>query len=76
MSKSITIEPLDRIEQLRCDLLRGFMRRDAREWARRAAERNRAEAPDGPSQPHRAMPQPPHDPGFTEYRVAGCGRVR
>jgi hypothetical protein len=38
MSEASTI---DRIEQMRCDLLRGLMKRDHREWRRRqsAAER-------------------------------------
>lgn len=65
----------DGIEQLRCDLLRGLMKRDHREWSRRTAAASRAVAETEGLQPWTVEGPRLHNGGFDEYHLA-VGRVR
>lgn len=71
--QAIAAEPLDRIELLRVQLLRGLMRLDNRIWQQRQAaiaSRVGAEA----EHPASAAPRYAHDGGYDEHHLA-IGRV-
>lgn len=72
--QAIVAEPLDRIEQLRCDLLRGLCRRDNRIWQQRQAA-IASRVGDEASHPASVAPRYASDGGYDEFHVA-VGRVR